>query len=185
MKLRFDRTFRKKRFEQIIADGILNELVLGRSYCEGIIKYQNEEIKFWKEVWQGRIDGIHKYEEKFRSYGYESAEDYLDREMDEDCEEDLHYDFMAWMNLIIKPEDQKKHNQTIGKHEKEIKACKKVLADLETITEEVARRPNASLNTLTELFEKNDVVYLIHMEGVVQVGRIIENHYFGNPLLEE
>jgi hypothetical protein len=185
MKLNFDMLFRKKRFEQVIADGLLNELVLAHSYIEALIKREEQQIKFWREVWQDRIDSIHRYEDKFRSYGYESAEDYLDREMDEDYEDDLHYEFLAWMNLIINPEHQKDHNETIKKHEKEIKECKKVLADLETITHEVARHPNASLDKLTALFEKHDVLYLIHLKQVVQVGRIIDNYYFGTPRAEE
>lgn len=181
LKFEFDKRFRKKRFDQVIADGLINELFYARAYTVAFLEREQEEKRVFEESWIGRDQLIRNYEDKFRSYGFKTPMEYIERDFDDD----LHYDFLDWMEAIKSPDDKDDYLQIISTHEGEIESCKKVLADLDIIIPVVAKNTKASLETLLSLFKKHEVYYLLYCKSIISFDRIVDSHYFGNPRMDE
>ena len=184
LKFNIDTRFRKKRFEEVLAAGLINELVTAHAYTEAFLLREEEDKNTWKDHWSERHKSIESYEDKFRSYGYKSAKEYVHRDLDEDTG-DLHYEFQSWMRAIITPEAQEDYDQTISQHDGEIEAGTKIIADLDIITPVIASQAGAPLDNFLSLFKKHDVEYLLGIDNFIRFDRIAEHHYFGNPWVKE
>jgi hypothetical protein len=147
------------------------------SYVKAHIKHQHDEIQIAKGARKERIEGINERYAKLNSYGYKNRSEYFNAHDDDPDLEVL--DIVGDINRMeITPEDQKYYSNTIGEYLEEIEAAEKVLASLEKMSPVVSSASVQSIEEIEKLFEDNECTYLLHMPRIIDVGKILSDHYY-------
>jgi hypothetical protein len=177
IQLRIDRKYRKLKFAKILLNGIKSEMLASLSYVKAHIEYQQEELQIEKDAWKERIEMINEKYAKLNSYGYKNRSEYFNAH--DDDPDLVVLDIIEEINrMTITPEDQEHYSNTTEGYLEEIEASEKALASLEKMSPIISSASIKSEEEIEKLFEENECTYLLHTPIIIDVSKILSEHYF-------
>lgn len=178
VKFKIDQKYRKPKFAKIIINGIKSEILESIGYVKSHISLKKTEINEVKEMWAERLSIVNDLYKKLNSYGYKNRKDYFyssGGKLDGDL-----------INLVgdinryaITPKAEEDYTKTLDEYYEEINASEKVLSSLEKMAPLIAYANVQSLEEIVSLFEENECSYLLHMPYIINIEKILGEHYYG------
>lgn len=177
LKLRFDRRFRKKKFAQIIFNGVKLQILSSLSYVKYHIEHQNEEMEFDQELWDDHQKSINAKYKILNAFGYKGRGDYFESCSEDDPELEL-LDIIDDINrMAITQEDIDRHEEEIGEHLAEIEASDKILKMLEKMATIVSSESITTVEEIDKIFEQNECLVLLNMPTIINYEKIFTYYY--------
>ena len=179
VKLKIDQKYRKQKFAKVLINGIKPEILKSIGYVKSHIALQKKEINVEKEMWAERLSRVNDLYKKLNSYGYKNRKDYFDSvEGELDLDLDL-IDLVGDINRsAIIPEAEENYKNKLDEYYEEIKASEKILSSLEKMAPFIAYANVQSVEEIELLFEENGCYYLLHMPSIIDIDKILSEHYY-------
>lgn len=177
---RFDLSFRKKKYAQVVLSGIKSEMLRSLSALNSYIAHENSEIDFEKELWRDRKRYVSEKYTELNSYGFKNRKEYFSSENILNNDNDLEI-----LNIIqsinensLTAEAVEQYQSSIETHNAEIEAAKKIIAQLEKMSPIICSAKIESLSEIEKLFKENECSLLLNMPKVINFERAISEYYF-------